>query len=281
MKICYSAESAIDLELNNEFDVKVVPFSFSIDDNLYKDGEITNGEIFSLARKHKTIPKTSAVNISEFIEHFRKLKKEGYETIVHFSMSSKLSSAYQNAIIASRNFENVYVVDSLSLSSGILLLLLEFKKLIDEGVDIKMALEMIESKKKDIQVSLIVENLDYIHKGGRCSMIQYLGASLLKVRPMLVLKDGKLEPSKRFMGNYIKCIKDYTNTILNRYNNPDKELCFINYTSYDPEMVDAIKSELKDIGFKRIIESMSGSTIASHAGENAIALIYLNKEKSF
>ncbi len=277
MKICYSAESAIDLELNNEFDVKVVPFSFSIDNNLYKDGEITNGEIFSLARKYKTIPKTSAVNISEFIEHFRLLKKEGYDTIVHFSMSSKLSSAYQNAVIASRNFENVYVVDTLSLSSGILLLLLEFKKLIDEGVDTKMALEMIESKKKDIEVSLIIENLEYIHKGGRCSMIQMLGASLLKIRPMLLLQNGKLEPSKKFMGNYIRCIKEYTKNVLSKYNNPDKELCFINYTSYDPEMINAIKDELKDIGFKRIIETMSGSTIASHAGENSIALIYLNK----
>ena len=277
MKICYSAESAIDLELNNEFDVKVVPFSFSIDNNLYKDGEITNGEIFSLARKHKTIPKTSAVNINEFIDHFRKLKKEGYDTIVHFSMSSKLSSAYQNAVIASRNFENVYVVDSLSLSSGILLLLLEFKKLIDEGVDLSMALDMIESIKKDIEVSLIIENLEYIHKGGRCSMIQMLGASLLKIRPMLVLQSGKLEPSKKFMGNYTRCIKEYAKTILTKYNNPDKELCFINYTSYDPEMIEAMKSELKGIGFKGVIETMSGSTIASHAGENAIALIYLNK----
>ena len=277
MKICYSAESAIDLELNNEFDVKVVPFSFSIDNTLYKDGEITNGEIFSLARKHKTIPKTSAVNINEFIDHFRKLKKEGYDTIVHFSMSSKLSSAYQNAVIASRNFENVYVVDSLSLSSGILLLLLEFKKLIDEGVDLSMALDMIESIKKDIEVSLIIENLEYIHKGGRCSMIQMLGASLLKIRPMLVLQSGKLEPSKKFMGNYTRCIKEYAKTILTKYNNPDKELCFINYTSYDPEMIEAMKSELKGIGFKGVIETMSGSTIASHAGENAIALIYLNK----
>ncbi|MCR5564221.1 MAG: DegV family EDD domain-containing protein [Gammaproteobacteria bacterium] len=277
MKICYSAESAIDLELNNEFDVKVVPFSFSIDNNLYKDGEITNGEIFSLARKYKTIPKTSAVNINEFIDHFRKLKKEGYDTIVHFSMSSKLSSAYQNAVIASRNFENVYVVDSLSLSSGILLLLLQFKKLIDEGVDLRMALDMIEGIKKDVQVSLIIENLEYIHKGGRCSMIQMLGASLLKIRPMLVLQNGKLEPSKKFMGNYTRCIKEYTKTMLNKYSNPDKELCFINYTSYDPEMVDAVKNELKDIGFKRVIELMTGSTIASHAGESAIGLIYLNK----
>ena len=140
-----------------------------------------------------------------------------------------------------------------------------------------MALEMIESKKKDIEVSLIIENLEYIHKGGRCSMIQMLGASLLKIRPMLLLQNGKLEPSKKFMGNYIRCIKEYTKNVLGKYNNPNKELCFINYTSYDSEMINAIKDELKDIGFKRIIETMSGSTIASHAGENAIALIYLNK----
>ena len=281
MKIAISAESTIDLtkELLTEWDIHTIPFHFAIDGREYYDGEITNQEIFSLVSKYNSLPKTSAVNTQEFIEYFNKLKSEGYDKIIHISLSSKISAACNNAILASKEVDGVYVIDSLSLSTGIALLAHYARKLIDKGLDVERIVELVNSRVKNDQASFILYRLDYLYRGGRCSGLALFGANLLKLRPQILVQDGKMGPAKKFMGEYVKCVRQYAKATLEKFNNYDKSLCFITYSSYYPEMINAIKEEAIKAGFERIELTSSGSTITSHCGENCIGILYLNDKE--
>ena len=281
MRIALSAESTIDLtqELLKEWDIHSIPFHFTINNKEYYDGEITNNEIFSLVNKYNTLPKTSAVNTQEFIDYFKNLKDEGYDYIIHISLSSKISTACNNAILASKEISGVYVIDSKSLSTGIALLAHYARKLIDKGLDVERIVELVTSRVKNDQASFILYRLDYLFRGGRCSALALFGANLLKIRPQILVIDGKMTPAKKFMGEYVKCVRQYAKATLEKYNNYDKSLCFITYSSYYPEMINAIKDEAIKVGFERIELTSSGSTITSHCGENCIGILYLNDQE--
>lgn len=277
-KIALSAESTIDLPINllKEWDIHTIPFHFTINSKEYYDGEITNTEIYSLVYKYNELPKTSSVNKEEYIEHFNKLKSEGYEQIIHISLSSKISGAYNNAVLASKEVNEVYIIDSKSLSTGIALLAYYARKLIDKEYDVDRIIELVESRINNVQASFILYRLDYLFRGGRCSALALFGANLLKIRPQILVIDGKMTPAKKFMGEYVKCVKQYAKATLEKFNNYDKSLCFITYSSYYPEMINAIKDEAIKAGFDRIEFTSSGSTITSHCGENCIGILYLN-----
>ena len=281
MRIALSAESTIDLtqELLKEWDIHTIPFHFTINNKEYYDGEITNNEIFSLVNKYNTLPKTSAVNTQEFIDYFKNLKDEGYDYIIHISLSSKISTACNNAILASKEVSGVYVIDSMSLSTGIALLAHYARKLIDKGINVERIVELVTSRVKNDQASFILYRLDYLFRGGRCSALALFGANLLKIRPQILVIDGKMSPAKKFMGEYIKCVRQYAKATLEKFNNYDKSLCFITYSSYYPEMINAIKDEAQKAGFERIELTSSGSTITSHCGENCIGILYLNDQE--
>ncbi|MCR5741491.1 MAG: DegV family protein [Gammaproteobacteria bacterium] len=278
MKIALSAESTIDLrkDLLEEWDIHTLPFHFNLDGCEYADGDITNGEIFSIVNKCGKTPKTSAVNVQQFTDHFESLKSKGYDAIIHISLSSGISSAYQNAVLASNNFENVYVIDSLSLSTGIALLAKYARDLIDKGLEIDEIVSKVNARREFVQTSFVLYRLDYLYKGGRCSALALFGANLLKLRPQILVINGKMSPAKKFIGEYTKCCKQYAKATLDRFNNYDKSLCFVTYSSYYPEMIEAVKEEARNAGFKRIEETTAGSTITSHCGENCIGILYIN-----
>ena len=280
-KIALSAESTIDLPENllKEWDIHTIPFHFTINNREYYDGEITNAEIYSLVNKYNTLPKTSTVNTQEFIDYFNKLKDEGYEQIIHISLSSQISGAYNNAILAAKSVDGVYVIDSKSLSTGIALLAHYARKLIDKGLEINRIIELVESRVPNDQASFILYRLDYLFRGGRCTALALFGANLLKIRPQILVQDGKMAPAKKFMGEYVKCVRQYAKATLEKFNNYDKSLCFITYSSYYPEMINAIKEEAIKAGFERIEYTSSGSTITSHCGENCIGILYLNDQE--
>ena len=278
MKIAISAESAVDLpkELLQKYDIKTTPFTVLLGDRLVYDGEIELEEMFDYVAKTKVLPKTSAVNEHQFVEHFENLLKQN-DTVIHFSLSSKASCAYNNAVSASKKFKSVYVVDSKNLSTGIALLAIKASEMAKKGKGAEEILNAVTQCVPKVQTSLIVNKLDYLKKGGRCSGIVCFGANLLQIHPQIILKDGKLYPAKKYRGNFEKCVKHYCEDTLKEFNNFDKSLAFLMYTSASELAINNAKESLKNAGFKEIIEAKTGATITSHCGPNSLGIIYMLK----
>lgn len=278
MKIAISAESTLDFtkELKEKYGIYSLPFGVLLGDDFYNDGEISTKTLFEFVEKNKILPKTSALNEFQYTEHFEKLKKE-YDAVIHFSMSSELSCACSNAIKASKNFENVHVINTKSLSTGIGLLIIKTRKMIDKDIPLDQILDEIHKDVEKLQVSFIVNKLDYLRKGGRCSAIALLGANILKIRPQIVLRNGKMVPGKKYRGNFDNCVDSYCKDTLAEFNNYDDSVAFFTYTSLEESTKEVVRNNLKQAGFKEIIETTAGATISSHCGPNTLGILFLTR----
>lgn len=277
MRIALSAESTIDMpkELLEKYDIHTTPFTILLGDTPRLDGEVTSSEIIEYVNTNKILPKTSAVNSFQFQEHFESLLKE-YDAVIHFSLSSEISVACHNAKTTASEMKNVYVVDSRSLSTGIALLAIYASKLRDKGLEPQEIVKRCEQRIPHLQVSFVLNRLDYLHKGGRCSALALFGANLLKLRIQILVKDGKMGPNKKYRGNMSNCIVNYVNDTLESFNNPDLEEIFITHTTASEEQIESVKTILKEHGFKNIIVTCAGGTITSHCGENCLGILYIN-----
>ena len=277
MKIGISVESTSDLgkELLEKFNISVVPFDITLGDKTYKDGEIATYDIFKYVDETGVLPKTNAINDFGYTEYFEGLKKE-YDAIIHICLSSELSSSCGNAMRAAKELKNVFVIDSKSLSTGIGLLALYAHDLVQEGFMPEEIAKKVAERVDKLQVSFVIERLDYLYKGGRCNSLQLFGANLLKLRPRIVVKDGKMSADKKYRGNMVKVVTNYCADTLEEFNTPDLTRVFVTYTTATKEMVDAAKAALEEAGFKNIYETHAGCTIASHCGGNTLGILYFN-----
>lgn len=276
-KIAISLDSACDLskELIEKYDFKIIPFGVNLGDKFFYDGEIDPEEIFEYADNNKTLPKTNAVNEEAFKEHFAKILND-YDAIIHFDISSEMSSAYQNAVNASKNFKNVYVVDSRTLSTAISLEAIYAKKLTETMDDPAKIVELVKKRIPAVQASFIIERLDYLYKGGRCSGLALLGANLLKIRPEIEVLNGNMKNTEKFRGKMADCVTKYCRATLEKYNHPDKLVIFITHSVADKELVDAAKAVVSEYGFENVYETTAGCTVSSHCGKNTLGILYIN-----
>lgn len=278
MKILLSTESSIDLpkSLLEKFKIRTIPFSIIIGGNILKDEEGVSDKIFDYVSLIKELPTTSAVNVSQYKEHFESLLKEG-DVVLHLSLSSTLSSAYDNAVTASKEFDKdkVIVIDSLSASCGIALLLIKARELIDNGTKLETVIDTIKKLRDKISISFIANNLEYLRRGGRCSKLQYLGANLLKIKPEIVYENGEARPAKKFLGLFRNVIKPYYKDVFLRYQNPELNNVFLVYTTADTRDLEYIQNKLKEKGLKNIYICQAGGTISSHIGPDAIGLMFI------
>ncbi len=277
MKIAISAESTIDLtkELLEEYDIKTIPFGIQLGNKFANDGEITSEEIITYVNQTGVLPKTSAINEYQYNEHFEKLL-EDYDAVVHFALSSKISSACSHAQSAAEKLKNVFVVDTQSLSTGIALLAIYARELANDGALAKEIFDKCQARVPSVQASFELKRLDYLHKGGRCSSLTLLGANVLKIRPQIILKEGKMISGKKYRGNYNHVVKSYCEDVLNEFNTPDLKHGFVTYTTADDEVVQTAIGFLKERGFENIHVTRAGATITSHCGEDCLGILYLN-----
>lgn len=277
MKICISAESTIDLprEILDEFEIKTVPFTITLGDKNGLDGVTTPEEIFDYVDRTGVLPKTSAVNVGQFEEYFKSLLKD-YDEVIHFSLSSELSSAYQNACLVAKELGHVHVVDSRSLSTGIALLAIYASKLVKQNVPAEEIVKKVSERIPHDQASFVLATVDYLHKGGRCSTLTKNLAKFLRFRPQIIVKDGKMGPGKKYIGKQLNCVVSYCKDTLEKFNNPDLEVGFVTHSNATPDMVEAAIKAMKDRGFKRVIETKAGATISSHCGPRCLGILYIN-----
>ena len=278
MKIAISAESTIDLpkEMLKENNISTIAFPLLLGEDEYLDNEIKPTEIFDFVNKTKVLPKTSAINQHQYYEYFSGLLKE-YDAVVHIALSSGISSTCRNAQLAAAELKNVFVIDSKTLSTGIALLALYAKKLCDSGETAEVIYEKTQKQAENVCASFIIDRLDYLYKGGRCSALTLLGANVLKLHPQIIMKDGTMQVAKKYMGKLEKIISGFGEDLLKAYDNPNLETAFITYTTASEEMLENAKSVLKNAGFKNIYSTLAGATISCHCGENTLGFFYLRQ----
>lgn len=277
MKIAISTESTLDLpkELQEKYDISVIPFTVILGDKSGFDGDITPEEIFAYVDETGVLPKTAAVNEFQFDKYFKKLLKS-YDAIIHISLSSGISSACQNAVIAANELKNVYVIDSQSLSTGISLLAIYARQLADKGLQPEEIVEKVTARVPFVQASFVINSLNYLYKGGRCSGLARFSAALFRIKPQIIVKDGKMAPYKKYTGRNEKAVASYCSDTLDEFNNPDLSIAFVTHSHATPEMVEIAKEALKKRGFKLIYETVAQATITSHCGPKTLGILYIN-----
>ena len=277
MKIAISVETAADFskELIEKYDLKVIPFGIVHGDNLFKDGDMTTEELLNLAETSGVLPKTNAINEFEYTEHFESILKD-YDAVIHFVLSSGISSACSNAIRAAKEFDNVYIVDTLSLAGGIACLALYAKDLANQGLDAKEIYEKCQKRVGDVVTTFVIEKLNYLYKGGRCNSLQLLGANLLKLRPRIALIDGVMKNDKKYRGGMGSVIAKYADELFTENANPDLTRVVISFSTATDEMLKSAREACQNMGFKEVIELPTGATIASHCGEHTVGILFLN-----
>ena len=279
MKIAITTETTCDLspEQIAKNDIKVLPLTVILGEKSGLDGiDITPQDIFDYAENHKDLPRTSAVNEFTYEDFFKDILKD-YDAIVHIALSSGLSSSCENAINVSKRLKNVYVIDSLNLSTGIGLQVLYACQLRDKGVSPEEIVKKVEARRSSVQASFFVNTIDYLYKGGRCSKVAAIGAIVLKIKPQILVKqDGKMVPGSKYFGRKTQACKAYCEDVLKTFNNPDKSIIFITHTHANEEVVEVARNILKERGFTNIVETYAGATITSHCGQGTLGILYYN-----
>ena len=278
-KVIIATDSCCDLstELYEKFDIKVLPLYVTLGDKTYFDGvDIKPVDIFKYVNETGILPKTAARSVGDFIDFFKKFVDEGYE-VFFTGIGSCLSATTQNARLAAEEVGNVYVVDSENLSSGIALSILKACDLRDQGMSAEKIADVVSSETKNIDASFIIDRLDYLYKGGRCSAVSALGANLLKLHPCIEVKEGKMGVGKKYRGNMkdilVKYVKERLSVEDIKYK---KTRVFITHTCVEhPEYVEACVEAIKETGiFENVYATAAGATVSSHCGPNTLGVLF-------
>lgn len=277
-----STDSPADVpaEIRERYDIRVIPLHIILDDDCFEDGvNIQPDDLYAFYKKTGRLPKTSAVSVAEYTDFFKELTQDG-SSIVHISFSSALSATHQNARLAAEDFDNVYIVDSKSLSTGIALLAIKAAQLAQDGLDAKTIAHEMEYKREKVVTTFILDKLEFLYKGGRCSGVAMLGANVLGIKPSIVMVDGKLQVGKKYRGKLENCQMQYVRDLLEQYaGRIDTDRAFLSRTAgVSDEQMKALQKEIhKTLKFKEYIVSTVGCTITSHCGERTFTFEFMLK----
>ena len=279
-KIIISSDSTCDLspELVEKYNVSVIPLGVTLGDKVYRDGvDITPDDVYAHHDKTGELPKTTAANVGEFIDYFTDLTKDG-DAVIHFTISSSMSSTYSNACLAADDFDNVYVVDSLNLSTGVGLQVLAAAEMAQNGMEPADIVAELEKITPCVDASFVIDSLEYLHKGGRCSAVAMLGANLLKLKPCIEVKGGAMGVGKKYRGAYGRVLAEYVDERLQDVDSLVTKRVFVTHAGCDPEVVDAVVEQVKSKGiFEEVLVTRAGCTISSHCGANTLGVLFIRK----
>lgn len=281
-KIIISTDSCCDLseELLRKNDIRLLPLFVTMGDKTFLDGvTIQATDIYKYVSDTGELPKTAARSVAEFEEYFKELTADG-SSVVHISISSFMSSTIDHATIAAENVKNVHVIDSLNLSTGIGHLVMFACDLRDEGKSPEEIVKIIKDTLPKIRASFIIDHLDYLYKGGRCSAVAALGANLLKLRPCIEVHDGKMGVYKKYRGSMKEVLTKY---IAEQLSQPGvKYVRRRAFITHPPIMTDNLNEYcvelVKKTGlFDEVYDTNAGCTITSHCGPNTLGVLFITE----
>lgn len=280
IKIIVDSTSDLAKEYLEENNISVIPLGVTFGDKVYHDGiDITVKDLYSYVEKNKILPKTSAISVGEFIACFQKYIDEGYD-IFYTGISSKMSSSYQNACLASENFEKgrILIFDSLNLSTGIGLQVTRAVELVKEGKNLAEINEELLKIRPLVRSQFLIETMDYLYKGGRCSGVAYFLASALYLKPIIRVVDGGMIVYKKPIGKTIKACNALLEIFKKDLPNMDTSLVMLTSTFADSSEKYLYNELLKYLPAENIMVTHAGAVISSHCGPGTIGILYIMKK---
>ena len=280
MKIKILSDSTCDLpqELLEKFNITLVPLTVIKNDVSFKDGvDIVPEDIFAHVAAGGALCSTSAGSVGEYADIFAQYASS-YDALIHISLGSGFSSSYQNACVAASDFDNVYCVDSMNLSTGQGLVVLKAAEFAASGMEPQQIVDALNALTPKVEASFLVDKLDYLVKGGRCSSAAALGANLLNLKPCIEVREGKMTVVKKYRGNYAKCLASYVKERLANREDIDRETLFITKTVVSEECNSAVLNAVHGCdAFENVYETIAGCTISCHCGPGTLGVLFLKK----
>lgn len=281
-KVILSADSTCDLspELLERYQVQRYPLHVVLNEKTYSDGvDITPDEIYTVYKEQGVLPKTAAVNMAEYIDFFKPFVDDGCE-VVHISLGSGLSASYNNCRMAAEELEGVYVVDSRNLSTGSGLLVLEAAERIAAGMPAEQVAKEVQALTSKVQASFVIDTLEFLHKGGRCSALAMFGANLLQLKPGIEVnnQDGKMGVGKKYRGSLDKALQQYVQDKLADRTDIRTNRIFITHSGISDERIAMVKKLVAQyIKFDEVPVTRAGCTVSSHCGPNTLGILFMTK----
>ena len=280
MNFKITSDSTCDLskELLEKYNITIAPLTVIKNGENYSDGiTITPDEIFAHVAAGGDLCSTTAVNVGEYEDFFRKFSPE-YDGVLHINIGAGFSCSYQNATLAAEEFENVRTIDSMNLSTGQGLVVLKACELAQECQSLEELQEKVQAFTARIEASFLLDQLAYMVKGGRCSSAAALGANLLNLKPCIEVKDGKMGVVKKYRGNYAKCLASYVKDRLADREDLDRKHLFVTHTPVTEACEEAVKNAVDAYGnFENIYWTEAGCTVSCHCGPGTLGVLFVRK----
>ena len=277
------SDSTCDLspELLARYEIDILPLHILLGDQEFEDGKnITPDQIYAWSDANKTTPKTSAPAMADAIELFRPYVTAGRE-IVCFSISSSMSTSGNVMRLAAEELGasgQITVIDSANLSTGIGLLVVEAAIMAKKNRTASEIVSEIEKLKPNVRASFVVDTLTYLYRGGRCNAVAAMAGGVLKLHPKIVVEDGAMNASKKYRGKIASVILSYVKDMEKDLKNARQERVFITHSGCDREIVETVRTYLKNLGiFEEILETRAGGVVSSHCGPRTLGVLYISK----
>ncbi len=286
-KIILSADTPCDIgpELRARYAVSLYPLHIILDEKQYTDGvDITSAQLYEAWWKHKLLPRTAAINPEEYQSYFESFLEQGHD-VIHISLGSGLSSSHANAVLAANALKgkgNVYIIDSCSLSTGFGLLVCEAGERIAAGLAAEQIVSEVAALSQDTRASFILDTLEFMRAGGRCSSITQIGAALMNLKPTILVRNdrqGSMVVGKKYMGKLAPSLIKYVDDQLKDRTDLVLDRVFVTHSGMDdPAIIDKVVDRIRELQpFGEIFVTQASCTISSHCGPNTLGVLFLTK----
>ena len=280
--IILCADSTCDLsaDIVAKYNVKIMPMHVNLEENSYLDGvDINPDDIYAYYNEHKVLPKTAALNMDEVLEFVNPYIEAGNDVLC-LTLGSGLSTTYNSFRLAAMETEGLYVIDSNSLSTGFGLLVMAAGDRIAAGMPVGQIVEEVSTLSQNVEASFVIDNLEFLHKGGRCSAVAMLGANVLKLKPCIEVSNegGKMGVSKKYRGTMERVLEEYVKDRLDGRDDIDTTRIFITHAGTSDARIEILRNAVaKYVNFDEVYVSRAGCTISSHCGPGCIGVLFLTK----
>ena len=283
-KIIITADSTCDLneELIARYNVKTIPLHITLGEKTYDDWvTIKPDDIYEHFYKTKELPKTAANSVGEYTDLFSKFVDDGYE-VIHFSLGSSLSVTHRSSVLAAQEFDGKVVsIDTCNLSTGSGLLIIKAAELIEQGKSLNEIADEINALVPKSHASFVIDKLDFLQAGRRCSAVEACGANLLGLKPCIEVsteENGKMNAGKKYRGKFEKVCLDYLNDIVTKYGEVDTSRAFVTHSGCDEALVETVRKALEEKNiFDEIFVTRASCTISSHCGPTTLGVLFMTK----
>lgn len=276
-RIILSTESGADLpkDLVEKHRIQVVPMHVIMDGKDYLDGELSVEEVFDYHSRTKKIPSTTATNVHEYHDLFTKIRLNFPDSIIiHIGYTSKASASFQSAVIAAEDFDDLYLIDTLNVTGGLGAVVMYAANLLEEEPEIshEYLIEKINSIVPKTRLAFLPGSLDFLKAGGRVSNLAYIGGALLKIKPCIELKEGKLVSTRKYRGKMDSVAEKLMNDYFNEYDIDRKQLYLIYSIGLDERIKERLDEVAKENGFENVSWVQAGAMISTHAGPGGFGI---------